>query len=314
MSPQNQIINQTWLLSKVSSRRPFFISLITALLICAAFHLNAQNISASESYGSIALGQGNSDITGTQLFLNNACVPTATANGLAYMEAYQESLGNPSPFSSTPNSYTAVNALASDMSTSTTGTTALNAINGLNTYLSANANASVVATQITDPTASQLGAELTANDAVQLGITWGSISGSTFTAAGGGHFVSITGISIDLTGGSGTGTMTILDPWGLPNGSANAGISASSLSVKISTVTLTGIGPVLDVTYNSAGITYPNQPEDTTADNSTASFGNLQFPEGYIALDEFETVPEPTTLALLGAGALALLAKRRWQA
>src|ERR1700743_3604578 len=51
------------------------------------------------------LGQGNAAVNGAQAVKNNSCVPTATANGLSYLENYQLGIGNPDPFTVSPNSY-----------------------------------------------------------------------------------------------------------------------------------------------------------------------------------------------------------------
>ena len=66
--------------------------------------------------------------------LNNSCVPTSVANGLSYMQAYAYSTDTPSPFSSNPNQYAAVNALQTAMGTTASGTYPGPALTGLQSY------------------------------------------------------------------------------------------------------------------------------------------------------------------------------------
>ncbi|HTY89077.1 MAG TPA: hypothetical protein VMB80_16645 [Candidatus Acidoferrum sp.] len=75
--------------------------------------------SGSENTGLFStLGQLNAGVTVANA-LNiqpNACVPTAVANGLAFLENYQLSIGQPDPLSFTPT-YASVNNLATAMGT-----------------------------------------------------------------------------------------------------------------------------------------------------------------------------------------------------
>lgn len=284
--------------------------LITAFLSLGAFGLNAQSV--SENYAGLLssyLGQGSAN--GTQAVKNNSCVPTSTANGLSYLEFYQLSIGNADPFTVTPNNVTAINALQTAQSVGPTGTSAANAIAGLNSYISptgANPAPTVATSQVYDPTAGYLGTGLGANDAIQLGILWGAINGGTFTPVngGGGHFVSLTGMNMN----NGTGTMTILDPWGDGSSDPNAGTQGAFISLNVTTVNLTGVGNVLYVTYTA------NPPDDTTGvDGTGATSYGIAGQTGYIAVDDLEAVvPEPSTFALIGAGAIGLLAKLRRKA
>ena len=304
-----------------------FVSLTTALLSCAAFNLNAQVYTASEDYTLIStyLGQGNASVNGGQVVQNNSCVPTSTANGLAYLEAYQtQVLYNSDPFAVTPDNYTAVNALQTAMGTTAAGTTTSGELNGLQNYLSTvnpgssvtiSAQASLaepasffgagvnagISLQNANPTAQFLANALNANDAVQLGILWGTISGgnSTNFTYNGGHFVSLDSLNLN----NGSGTIGILDPWG--SGGVNAGTSASQISLSVSTITLTGLGSFLYVTYPivAAGGPEPGEAGDTQFAGGAQA--------GIILVDAVESVPEPATIGLVAIGLLAALTIRR---
>ena len=67
-----------------------FITLALASLCCATLNLKAQDASEFNLYNNINifLGQGNSQVNGSQALLNNSCVPTSTANGLSFLEQY----------------------------------------------------------------------------------------------------------------------------------------------------------------------------------------------------------------------------------
>jgi len=304
-------------MKKTLTSRPLFVSLFSALGICAAFNLNAQ--SYSESYGSINLGQGNADVVSAngvngQAIANNACVPTATAMGLDYLYS-----GDNGAFNSNPNGYGTVNTLITDMGTTASGTTAGQnpapdgALTGLQTYQSANAPG-ISISQAFYPTTQSLVNALQNNQAVQLGILWGYVDGNgNFDASygGGGHFFSLTGINLT------TDQMTALDPWGtgVKGVGLNAGTSALGVTLDFSTYTLNGVGTVLALTYvNEYGA------DDTTTDNGTgaSSFGSAKYPSGILVVDDIESVsavPEPSTMALLllpfGAGMLRMLRRNR---
>ncbi|HEY1489671.1 MAG TPA: PEP-CTERM sorting domain-containing protein, partial [Verrucomicrobiae bacterium] len=285
---------------RLNVRSPF-ISAAVGLFACAVSSLDAQT--ASENYGLVPswLGQGNAAVNGAQAVKDNSCVPTSVANGLSYLDAYQLSLANPSPFTASPNTYAAVNSLQTQMGTTAAGTSAASALSGLQSYLSptgANPAPGVSSWQVGSPLGLALSGLLNANDAVQLGILWGSVSGGVFTSAGGGHFVSLDSINLS----SGSGTIGILDPWG--DGATHANSSATQESLSVSTVNITGLGNYLQVTY---GITYVG-PDYAPGDTSYAGSGQT----GIIALAQVEAVPEPSTLAMLAAGGFsALLLFRR---
>jgi hypothetical protein len=301
-------------MTKTSKKCAWRVSLTTILLGGAISGLQAQTYDPTpENYSGLLssyYGQGSlSTLSQSQALINNSCVPTSTENGLAYLEALQVQLGNGDPFSSSQNTVGTISALQTAQGTTSTGTSGANAISGLQSYLSANALPAVQAVQNSDPTAASLNSSLVAQNAVQLGILWGTISGGNFTPidGGGGHFVSLVGMN--MTGGS--GTLSILDPWGSGANDPNAGSPSAYITLTVQTVTL-GSTPVLDVTYT--GDLTP--PEDNTSvdGTGTSSYGIIGVDTGYIALDDVESTPEPSTFVLMGAGGLALLAKWRRKA
>jgi hypothetical protein len=296
----------------VHSRGKFnFITLILAASCCAALNLKAQDASEFNLYNNINifLGQGNSQVNGSQALLNNSCVPTSTANGLSFLEQYALSISLANPFSSTPDTYATVNSLQTSMGTTPKGTSVAGQQAGVGAYLTANAP-TVTWNNAFDPTATLLGNLLNNNNAVQLGILWGGPSGGSFPGTNGGHFVSL--VSMDLTGGS--GFMTILDPWGnnTTGAGVNAGTNATFQTLAVTTLVLTNgafIGTYLAVTYTNTSVLYVG-PDDTTAADGTTAYGDSTGMMGLIAVETVEAVPEPNSFALLGVGILGIGAVR----
>jgi len=295
--------------------------LLSVMSVCIPLSLNAQTYGWSENYGSINLGQGNSAIVSanTQAIANNACAPTAVAMGLDYL--YSE---DPVSFASNPDGYGTVNQLITAMGTTSAGTTGGGVTTGLGTYSTVDNLAADYFTYsqntVTSPTAmaATIGNLNTSLQALQLGILWTGtpVSGAVTSGNDGGHFVSVTGVNLTVSGSTVTGTITVLDPWGLGASSAphNAATSAATQTLTVTTDTLNGGATVLEVTgWTPVG----NQPFDQTANDGTgaADYGFAQADYGYIAFDEIESIPEPSTMALLltplGAGLLRLLRKNR---
>jgi len=296
-------------MSKFNKRHLVSLPLVTGLLSCSAYSVYAQ--SASEDYtlitgyGGTWLGQGNAAVNGGQDVQNNSCVPTSIANGLSYMQAYGYTIDQ-NPFSSNPNTYATVNTFQTLMGTTAAGTLPSNALSGLQSWLTSNPTSPTVSTYLnSDPTPQSLASVLNQHDGVQLGILWGSVTGTTFNASGGGHYVSLD--AIDLTGG--TGTIGILDPWG--NSVGNAASTASQDTLDVTTVTI-GTSSYLEVQYQTPNLgDYPSPAPGT----AYAGAGGI----GVIALDQVETlssVPEPSAfvmsaLATAGFGGLVYFRRRK---
>jgi hypothetical protein len=297
-----------------------YLGLCTVLFIAPLASI-ASAQSGSENYGIVPtlLGQGNAAVNGSQLRKNNSCAPTAVANGLSFLEAYQLSIGKPDPFTISPNSYTnAVNPLQTGMATGDSGTPMNTLWSGLVNYLTvtnpapsvslagqddkATLNALVWGTQAgavnAIPDATYLANALNAHDGVELTIEWGSYSGNVFTASGGGHEVTLDSIN------AGAGTIGFVDPWG-PAVGANAGSSGLDMTATWS------------LTNGYIYITYPisitGGPQDNNTDGTTLVGANGE--TGRIIADTVEIVPEPgTALFGLAVAAVCLSARRRTRA
>jgi hypothetical protein len=91
------------------------------MVLSSASSSSAQ--SGSESIGTFSfLGQNNTEVMyeNTANVRPFACVPTAVANGLYYLEHNAAMEGQPDPFTVSPGNYTAVNVLAQAMNTTST--------------------------------------------------------------------------------------------------------------------------------------------------------------------------------------------------
>jgi len=306
-------------------------SILTAAalsLLSVGLTARAQTYSGSETLADFGtkLNQNNAtykDPNSGLAVAPNACVPTAVAQGLSYLDNY-----DPSAFAVNPNNVTAINALAQAMDTTQNangsgGTSYPDRVTGTQNYLTASGdNAKVVGGQYAsyysdaahigptsqssmaaNTTASFLAGALKANDGVEFALLWGNLTGNTYSQTSGGHFVTLQ--SISWNAGNNTGTISFIDP-----GSATY----------VQNATLTKI-----VGGNYSGdlyVTYPNPPvaaadgdngelgeEPLTADWEDGAIGTRG---GIIINDLAESVPDNAlTAALLGGSLLGLLALRR---
>jgi hypothetical protein len=256
---------------------------------------------------------------------SQACVPTAVAQGLTYLDNYQTKvLGNATPFTYNPDSITEVSDLATAMGTRNDeanddqGTTYPGRVNGTTTYLSrTGANPStayVVGGQYArrystagnigptrqsfmraNSTAQFLASGLNAHDGVEFAILWGSLSDTgVYTKGDGGHFLTLESISYNSV--SGTGTIVFIDP--------------NTASVVDGTLTKTTAGNIY-VSYPAPpGTPDDGEDEETTFGDNLDGGGSDD--GGIIVNDLEETVPDGgLTAGLLGASVLGLLALRR---
>lgn len=285
--------------------------------LALASSANAQSGSENAAFFSY-LGQGNSAVVNGnggqgQDVADNACVPTATANGLSYLQAYRQSIGKPAPLSFTPT-YTSVNNLISDMHTTAGGTGIADAANGLVTYLGAggsNPSPTVVvsgqysadtpANWLTGgfgantnfveetPTAQFLADHLNAHDAVEFTLQWGFLEDGAFSVGQGAHEVTLVSIDMDA------GLISFIDPWG--NGDSHADSSAVMVNATVQ---------LLD---GYLVVTYPIDwvgPDDNTG--STIYVGANVGQTGRILDDMVQSVvPEVSTLYLSGSLGVILI-------
>jgi PEP-CTERM motif len=291
--------------------------------------------SGSEDYsivtgqpGGQLMGQINASVNGGTAVQNMSCVPTATADALSYLAAYQEVTYDTTPFTVTPNTYTAVNALQSNMGTTSKGTSTTGQVNGLNTYLTTGNPAPTVkisgqvsqletsgtipgygsgifaaGTSITtaNPSASFLANALNANAAVEVGILWGTLSGTSFYPSGGEHELALNQINLS------SGTIGFVDPGGTSGIQQNGGVlSSGNIAgwgnfLYITYPTLVS-GP--DTYYDPDDLNLPNSQNLVDPDPNATAFGVNDGETAIIIDDTIETVPEPSTYALLGIGAL----------
>ncbi len=290
--------------------------------------------SGSEDYsivtgqpGGQLMGQVNASVNGGTAVQNMSCVPTATADALSYLAAYQEVTYDTTPFTVTPNTYTAVNALQSDMGTTSKGTSTTGQVNGLNTYLTTDNPAPSVkisgqvsqletsgtipgygsgifagGTSIVtaNPSATFLANALNNNAAVEVGILWGTLSSGKFYPSGGEHELALNQINLS------SGTIGFVDPGGTSGIQQNGGVLSSG--------DISGWGSFLYITYPTlvSGPDY-TVPDDLDIQNSqnlvdpdpnATAFGVNNGETAIIIDDTVELAPEPSTYALLGIGAL----------
>ena len=329
------------------------VGLLIGMVFVIASTARGQVASETLSYFPL-LGQGNTGINYVNPNLGatygpfsvaigpNACVPTATAIGLSYLENYLNVTDDTDPFTTSPNSYAQVNAVATAMGTYNTtksgaggwtnvgGTLVPSIYNGLQNYLAnggANPAPSVtisgqyspyltgstyMQTSVTNatagtfqpgmslanvtPTATFLANALNANDGVEIGIVWGSFSGTTFTPIGGAHELALD--AINLSGSS--GTISFIDPWGNATSPGSSGYSVVSTSLSV-------VNGFLYVTYPLAWV---GDGDPNNNPNPFEAFGANNGQSGIIVTDMVEAVPEPATVGLMGFVAMGLLIRR----
>jgi hypothetical protein len=278
-------------------------------------------------------GQGNNAIVSAnnQGVANMACVPTAVANGLTFLQNYEASIGGTGPLSFAP-SYTSINNLIGNMGTTANGTGLGSAATGLQTYvgpgganpgpgMSISGQYTGISTMTRNytqgwytgipgtfanvtPTASFLADSLNQNFAVEFTLLWGFQTNNTFYLGGGGHELTLQAINLQA------GSISFFDPWGNSQISATATNAGASAVLYTGTLTQLGNG-LLAVTYPTNAPTEPLEIEPDAGENDSDLPGDANGQVGYIVADMVETVPEPTSFALFGA-AVATVASVRF--
>jgi hypothetical protein len=285
--------------SAIAGWRSQYALVITLVSFGFASAVRAQTYSGSEtgSFGTL-LNQNNSS------YPNNGCVPTAVAQGLSYLYNY-----SPNSFAVNPNNITAVNALGVAMGTTdASGTTYAGRVNGTGTYLTgAGDMASVVGGQYSsyydsaatigtaaqnsmaaNGVASFLANALNANEGVEFALLWGTLASGTYSQGQGGHFVTLQ--SLSYNGGTGTGSVTFIDPG-----------DAQSWNGSLSLITGGTYKGDLYVTYS--GLYSPPDEGNSLEEPSNSPWldGTPVGNGGVIINDMAEAVPEPATFGILGA-------------
>jgi hypothetical protein len=291
------------------------LALVPAALVLAAPAVWGQN--ASEPLLDFGLlGQLSSQITvaNADNVAPVACAPTSTANGLTFLDNYY----GPSIFTLNPDNYTAVNSLATSMSTAydaTTkkgGTTDPNMVAGVTSYMSATgANPApkvsvqnALWTGVTTTAAQDAGALahlLSAHDGIEALITWGSFNGPAGAFNGtGGHAVTLDAVNFNAT--TGVGTVGFVDPWG-----AGLPISASP-SASYVTADVISKGGFLYITNYSENFVPPPQTEGGIPGDFAGNTATSGIIDGFVA----ESVPDvESTWLILGACAAGVATLRR---
>ena len=309
---------------------------VGALSLCTS--TQAQTYSGSENYSAIPIYDQLTDTTvnNADPINENACVPTSTAEGLAFLQYYQtDVLDHPSPFGTSVLNFSdtaeipIINGLATAMGTQQNdpngpyGTTYPGRINGTTSYLSATgANPSrayvvggqyaanyspaasigntVKSSMQANSTSLFLANALDQNYGVQFSLLWGGLDDGTYTKGQGGHQVDLEAISYNTK--TGTGTISFIDPYGGDD------------IVNASLTKVTGGAYSGDI-Y----VTYP----ELTGDNGEAGEDDFVGPwedgaatepggGGIIINDMAEAIPDSAmTLSLLSASFVGLAALKR---
>jgi hypothetical protein len=309
---------------------PMVLSIGALLIGFLAPLARAVTINESETLADFGtLSQYNSGVT-VMNALNvqeQACVPTSFANALTYLN----NVNGGTVFAHDPNSYADVNSLATAMGTANNpfppgpvGTSYAGGANGFEQYNSAGgANPSTGVTisgQYAQaawggglpyaganfanviPTDVFLGGNLANDNAVELGIQWGSYNqdGTVFTPAGGFHAIVL--YSLNLVDGA--GFASVIDPI-----SANGQLNDNAASAQVFTASMSTVGGYMYLTYP---LQIADDQTDGT-DNGFAGFGALTGETARIVAVWAEAVPEPSTyiMAVMGLGAVLIVGCRR---
>jgi hypothetical protein len=335
---------------KRSNRAWITMGILSAAVVSATSAVHAQ--SASENTALFGgLGQNLANVTNTNAaFMGvynsvsvpigpNACVPTATINGLTYLENYQASVNLPDPFTTSPNSQAQINAIATNMNTYNTtnlagmppwqdsgGTLIPSAFNGLQTYLTSNPAPTVkISGQVSPSTPAGFVQTNVANASAGTYNPGTNVASANPSAQFMANALNANdGVEIGLewgfyngsngwvaTGGGhfltlqainitgGNGTIDFYDPWGTGSGPGNTNGYVAA--------TVSTINNFLYVTYP---ITWTGGDSDTSLLGPGEALGG-DGDTGRIDVVAVEAVPEPASIGLLILTGSALTIRRR---
>ena len=275
------------------------VAVFSIQLITWGAKATVYSFSAGGTFGN--LDQNNPLVT-PAIVQSQACVPTSVANGLVWLD---NTYNVPNLILSSPEegAYPTVNALITDMGTTTNGTTFQNEVSGLSTYIGPTGqNVSPPVTiaggqvsggvggfaqiQNSIPTAIYLYNMLAAGDAVEFWINWYNSATQKYDGA---HSLTLTGITYnDLTQ---AGSLSFIDPFGTGSGAVTIASAAFQ--------TIAGGYLFINGGYNGGAAANGADPDNTFASS-----------QGAIITDLVEAVPEPATLALMTVGVIALGVRR----
>jgi hypothetical protein len=216
-------------------------------------------------------------------FPGSACAPTSAANSFIYLQD-RYGLTGLVDTSSVATESASVNAIEAAMGTNAGGTSATGIINGIINYTKDLGISVEYQNDVgggTQPTPQFIYNMLAAGEDVEAGILF-----SSGAAERSGHVITVDSIDFDTT--TDTGTLGIIDPWNPTFGEGAASI--------VGNLTLSGGALVLSYSGGAAGVS--NDPVDNPTDASS----------GAISLVVAESVPEPSTFALLMIGITGLAA------
>jgi hypothetical protein len=289
--------------------------LAIALVLLAAFPLHAQNFSVSNDVSNYGyLDQHSLDNINSNNFVGNeACVPTSSVNAFTYLQNVYGSIFGTNLSGSTYADWmntdqTLINLYGTQ---SGSGTTPQNFANGIQSYIagagffheiSINSMYSSAYAPITN--------SFNSNSVLSLSFIEKALSDKAallvsidYTNGGGGHELLVNGLSWDTT--SQTGILYFVDPLDPSQGYNGTNVLGPTLQTKSDSFSIDANGQFLLSYSQLHGDNLTNSFPNPATDTNTAT----AYVRGGLSLT---VVPEPSTYALFGLGALALgIAARR---
>jgi hypothetical protein len=261
-------------------------------MLCARASFGDTILSTVTETGFGTVGQGAPGINNPGV----ACGPTSVYNSFVYLENLDPALGSQLTGSGAAST---INALATDMNlVPGSGISAAGLVSGKNQYISAAglSNLITVESQIGsgNVTAQFIYNQLAAGQDVELGFTWNGASG--------GHVIALTGMSnFDTT--TNTATLSFLDPWGNGTGAEDTNADPTSGDLEGAPAT-----PGTTAAPETGALTFGNGVWTMSYTGSAAGPNGGSGTLVVVAAESI--VPEPSTIFLLNAGLVVLLARR----